>query len=668
MSTISTIAIKITGNADSLNRATSQADGYLKRLHTSVNRLAGILTTMGVAAAGVAVYGMARMVKSQMEAIDATAKLADRVGMSTESLSAYQHAAQLAGLSSEEFNKGIEIFVRRLGEVVQGSGEAKTGMEMLDLSINDLINKKPDEAFKLIAERIKLLDTQSQKAAAAYYLFGRSGSKMLNLMEEDLDGVIAEAERLGIAFSRVDASKVEAANDAMERTRASAIGVANSISIGLAPALEVIADRATDLTSGYNSMETIKKHVQGAAIAATYLVDAFQVVRAVVNGIIGSVQRLMAVSTAIPAEIVAKFGNLAEKLHMEETADLAKQISADIDAIGKEMYDAGGKNLEQAAEQIQSVGKLRQEMTEFFNEVDQRQVEIQEQSKNTVPIDFEALEQQKSHLEELGRFAESVYNKTRTPLEKYREEVEKLDEALKANLITLDTYNRGVKAAAEDMENASKKADKLSREGLRVGDTFASAFGDAIIEGEKLSNVLQALAEDLMRIFANRLILAPIANGIDDMIAGGGSGAFFSGLFGKAGGAGTAAASATPSLNSAAAMGEQWMAAPVMHGGGIAGILGLSRFVPASAFLNAPRYHKGFMPDEVPAVLRRDEGVFTPEQMAALGRGGDNFNMNVTVQAIDTQSGMQFVGKMARPIANQMYSQMRRNHRIRRGG
>ena len=59
----------------------------------------------------------------------------------------------------------------------------------------------------------------------------------------------------------------------------------------------------------------------------------------------------------------------------------------------------------------------------------------------------------------------------------------------------------------------------------------------------------------------------------------------------------------------------------VGHTGGIAGALATRRAgVPAAVFAGAPRLHRGGLAsDEVPAILRRGEGVFTPEQMRALG-------------------------------------------------
>lgn len=60
----------------------------------------------------------------------------------------------------------------------------------------------------------------------------------------------------------------------------------------------------------------------------------------------------------------------------------------------------------------------------------------------------------------------------------------------------------------------------------------------------------------------------------------------------------------------------------LFHGGGTAGQLGGRRRsgVDPRAFIGAPRYHRGGIAgDEVPAILRRGERIFTPEQMRGTG-------------------------------------------------
>lgn len=84
--------------------------------------------------------------------------------------------------------------------------------------------------------------------------------------------------------------------------------------------------------------------------------------------------------------------------------------------------------------------------------------------------------------------------------------------------------------------------------------------------------------------------------------------------------------------------------APITVGGHhLGGIVGLEptflRNVSPDSFSWAPRYHgggvAGFRPGEVPAVLKEGEGVFTPEQMKALGMGGSGSAPPVQVNMIN---------------------------------
>ena len=53
----------------------------------------------------------------------------------------------------------------------------------------------------------------------------------------------AEVDEFGLSVDAVDAAKIEAANDAMERIGRSIEGVRNALAIALAPVLQEIADR-----------------------------------------------------------------------------------------------------------------------------------------------------------------------------------------------------------------------------------------------------------------------------------------------------------------------------------------------------------------------------------------------------------------------------------------
>lgn len=75
----------------------------------------------------------------------------------------------------------------------------------------------------------------------------------------------------------------------------------------------------------------------------------------------------------------------------------------------------------------------------------------------------------------------------------------------------------------QQQEELDKKAKKTAEAAKDLGWAFQSAFEDAIIQGEKFSDVLQGLAQDILRIAIRSAITQPLGN----MIGG-----WFSGLFG----------------------------------------------------------------------------------------------------------------------------------------
>ena len=60
--------------------------------------------------------------------------------------------------------------------------------------------------------------------------------------------------------------------------------------------------------------------------------------------------------------------------------------------------------------------------------------------------------------------------------------------------------------------------------------------------------------------------------------------------------------------------------AEVKHSGGIVGNNDNVRMVNAALFHNAPRYHNGLMPDEVPTILQRGEAVLSRSQLATMAQ------------------------------------------------
>lgn len=108
------------------------------------------------------------------------------------------------------------------------------------------------------------------------------------------------------------------------------------------------------------------------------------------------------------------------------------------------------------------------------------------------------------------------------------------------------------------------------------------------------------------------------------------------GSFGQKAGIGGAQGGTAKALGNAAATGSKALGAGIAHTGAIIGATRTAmRIVPGSMFDDVRRFHGGgIVGDEVPIIAKKKEGVFTPEQMKAIGpRLSQQINLsaNVTV-------------------------------------
>ncbi|MEO0797356.1 MAG: hypothetical protein AAFX93_19565, partial [Verrucomicrobiota bacterium] len=181
-----------------------------------------------------------------LSAADSLAKISDQSQLATENVQAYRLAMELAGGSSQGLDKSIVQMNKNIGIAVRDGGSLERVFESLGLRASDLAALGTDEAFEQIGEAISKLPTAAQKSAAALQIFGRQGREMLTLFKDGRAGIDAareDIEALGLAMSRVDAAKVEIANDQLTRLNQVSRGASQILAAELAPIIDDIASR-----------------------------------------------------------------------------------------------------------------------------------------------------------------------------------------------------------------------------------------------------------------------------------------------------------------------------------------------------------------------------------------------------------------------------------------
>ena len=289
MSVLSTLTIDLRGNSAhfqrELKKANKKSTSFAQKVRANSAAVVKSLGAIGVvgAAALTAIY------KQSSANIDALAKQADKLGVTTQALAGLQHAADLTGVSSKTLNKGLLDMTVKIQDAAKGMGEGKEALKELGLDAQKLAKMSPDKAFIKISEAMKGVEHHGNKVAIAYDLFGAKGTDLLNTLamgEVALNKTAAEAQTLGLALNRVDAAKVEAANDAMTKSAGVVSGLGNTITVTLAPYVKAISEEFYNSAleaGGFGNFAT--KAMNAVVKAVAYVANTLHGLKAVWKGV-----------------------------------------------------------------------------------------------------------------------------------------------------------------------------------------------------------------------------------------------------------------------------------------------------------------------------------------------------------------------------------------------
>ena len=485
MATVGSLLINLvakTGQFDSKMKKSGQRVSTFGSQLQSVKRMA---MGFGAALAGlVAVRSLTRFIGTAMEAIDTIAKLSDRIGVTTEALRKFEYMARITGVGTEGMHKSLEIYVRRMGEAMAGTGEATRGLEMLNLRAEDLAALGTENAVYVIADQINKLALQSEKAAAAYYLFGRAGSKMLNMFTLGTKGMKEMGEyavRAGFALSRIDAAKVEEAVDAIERAKM-AFGVFfEKMTIQFAPFITAAGNALKNFgTSGEGVGKALVKAFEAVAITIARIVDKIiDVIARMIFEMAAAADSFGRTRGMVPGLVragnaLADIPSLALKVAsgFDKIKDAAEKAALETDILNKQLLAGGGEGIEEMIVKMEELEKAAKGVfTATRTPMEQYEKKIGELGEMlaagpavmTKETYGRAIQQAREALEAASKVpvtavetaAQGVFDATRTQMEQYEKKIGELSEMLDKSLITPETYSRAIQQARAGLESTA---------------------------------------------------------------------------------------------------------------------------------------------------------------------------------------------------------------------
>lgn len=251
-----------------------------RRVSKGIGNLAGKFLRLGSVAAALAAGAFGLLIRQQLKLGDQIAKTADKLGIGTKRLEAFKIAAELAGTDLRTLEKGLLRMTVNMADAAKGIGEAADTIKDLGLDAEKVSKLPIGEQFLQVADAMARLSTSTQRATAAYELFGGRGVALVNIMQEgrkSIEDVAKEMEGLGVLFSRLDLRKIEILNDSFTKIKTIIGAIARSFAILLAGPMNALLERTKswvkEMGGAQNIVKTILGFLKSAAFAAARAID-----------------------------------------------------------------------------------------------------------------------------------------------------------------------------------------------------------------------------------------------------------------------------------------------------------------------------------------------------------------------------------------------------------
>jgi hypothetical protein len=268
-----------------------KASGSLKSFGKSIAAVGASLSA--IAGAGLAGFGAA--LKNFADFGSEINDFSARTGVSTDWAQSLRVGAELGGASMQDLENGIRKMQKTLAKTGQMSGMS------------------PEQQFMAIADQISKIQDPAQRAAKAMEYFGKSGTKLLPMMEKGAKGLqeqFNQMQSMGLILSPEDIKTADELGDAWDMLKMSTSQVVRLIGASLAPTIISLVQGITSAVQAVG--QWINEHrglVKGIAIGLAVL-GGLAAIMVALPAIIGVVSVAFAALTSPIGLMVVAIGLL----------------------------------------------------------------------------------------------------------------------------------------------------------------------------------------------------------------------------------------------------------------------------------------------------------------------------------------------------------------------
>lgn len=338
------------GIKDRLKKGLDAAQRRLQSFGKSMSIAGGVVGGFGAGVVG----SLTAMATNFASVGDNIHKMSARTGVAAEVLSTLGFAAEQSGADLQTVERGFIGMARSLKAANDGSKAQVEALDAIGLSAEQLNGLDPAEQFRMIAEGVSGVEDPTVKAALAMELFGKSGQRLIPMLNEGSGGITAlqdEARSLGLEMGGDAANSAAALTDAMNRLKRAAGAIALVMGESVAPII----------TEAIGPIVGITKAVVGWMAQNKALVSTVFLAGVAVMGIGAGIAALGLASMAAAAGI-GLLGSVIAFI----TSGPVLAIAATLAVVGAAVYLFRDQIQAMGMQFWDSIEPARQAMTEIF--------------------------------------------------------------------------------------------------------------------------------------------------------------------------------------------------------------------------------------------------------------------------------------------------------------
>ena len=544
----------------------------------------------GGLATGLLGAGFSAAITGAIDSLDKLNDASERLGISVEDLSALNFAGKMNGLEFEDMTAALTKLSVKMQEAAAGGKESGALFADMGIKVTDASGKlkTADAVFAEMADKFSEFEDGAAKTALAVDAFGKSGAKLVPVLNGGAAGLKAmreEAASLGGIIDGKLAKQAADFNDNMDKLSVLSGSVAKSIAGELLPSLNKLATEFLAAKSagmgfwesligiglsnpGKSAGEQIKSLTadidkltasRNAAMASNKQ-DGGSIDTGDMEAELGRLTRRREYFKALQrAEALdGADGNYSNEGRGRSSGTGKQAITRTPTGEGKGKGKAAAKEIAEATAEATAYGKAMESLAKLTGDADAAQLDLTKSQKTlydlmtsaewanmpdawkeTAVVQFEAARAAEEAADSTKRLNDMLADTESAGIEKARDDMLLLVAALEKGVITEQQYVEAASARLKlnDSDKAKESINELDEFTKSAARNMQTSLADFIFDpfANGVDNMAASFGKMLQRMAAEAAAAAIMKNLFGDMGQGTSSGSGSGGNFGWVG-------------------------------------------------------------------------------------------------------------------------------------